>query len=135
MQINLLVALMLLFQSVSHAQTSNWIYIATNKDGTTISHHKDATSNDEAGIKVWLKSVDKVITVKKQKYQNTETKSLFLYNCESKQYKLLKVVTYSSNGKVLDDWSENELLADWVDIIPDSMGETMSRAVCKYFNQ
>jgi len=125
---------MLLFQSVSYSQTSNWIHIATDKDGSSIYHHKDAISNDETGIKVWIKSADKVKTVKRQKYQNTETKSLFLYSCESKQYKLLKVITYSNDGKVLDDWSENEVLADWVDIIPDSNGEMMLQAICKFFN-
>ena len=53
---------------------------------------------------------------------------LYQFDCKSKKYKVVEVVDYDSNGKVLAREKTTE--SKWIDVIPESISDKLFKVVC-----
>ncbi|SCZ00051.1 surface-adhesin E family protein [Flavobacterium caeni] len=82
----------------------------------------------------------KIVSNKTEYYPSktsTQTKTvdghktiLWKFNCRSRKLGIIKSTTYSKNGKVLESFSENEILVEMDYVNPDSIGEELLNYFC-----
>ncbi|WP_379964897.1 hypothetical protein [Epilithonimonas sp. UC225_85] len=62
------------------------------------------------------------------KIVNGYTLALFKFDCDNKKMGILQMNVYSKEGKLLDHFEVNEIIADMSYVVPETMGE-------RYFNE
>ena len=115
-------------------EKSSWILIGNSKEGEKYLINSEIVKKDEEGIKIWIKVENYTLTFNKIKYKNAELKQLVIINCEEKQIKHIRMVIYSSSGKVIRDAALEDYEQKWRDVIPESSGEIFINSVCDKFN-
>ena len=77
----------------------------------------------EKGIKMHVKEFG-------ERYKSlSHVKDLLEFNCVEKKTRILRSTLYSNEGNILASDTSSEL--EWRFIIPDSLGETLYKEVCK----
>lgn len=139
---SLLIALALLFFGhTSFGQ--DWIYVSSDKDGDkwyikSTYVKKDGFGNAGDNIKIWTKKELKKTTVKKGgktlTYTNAKELQLIIVDCTDRRIKIVTTTVYNSQGKSVDSYTYEEYEQEWMDVVPDSMGEVMLDKICELFN-
>jgi len=138
----LILALVLLFfgQSVF---CQDWIYVGTDKDGgkwylKSSYVKKGDLSALEDGVKIWTKKESGKTTIKKGNktftYTNVKELQLIVADCTDKKIKIITSSVYNSQGKTIDSWTLKEYEQEWVDVVPESVGEMLLNKICNLFN-
>ena len=118
----MLICLICTIVNVSHA-SDRWV--AVNKGQTYIDNN--LTIDDKGIVSFWLK----MYPPKKQKF-SYEIMYLSV-NCISREVAVESDTTYSKNGTVLNNFTEN--YRDWNKIVPESIMEPVYDRVCPKSDQ
>lgn len=123
-----------------------WVYITASK-----SDHRDIyispkriLASENNAIKAWIKMFPRGpfanFLYQKTREKNglnikgydkySHTLELVEMNCSKRQMRCLISIDYDEQGEVLG--SRNTPKAEWDDVIPESIGETMLEKVCSY---
>ncbi|KFC20216.1 hypothetical protein [Chryseobacterium sp. FH1] len=120
----ILLFLSLLLFSLSYSQ--DWKTISLNdEEAVFYKYNTDDTA--------WFKTVSEKTEYypknsKVAKIVNGYTLALFKFDCDDKKMGLFQMNVYSKEGKLLDHFEVNEILADMSYVVPETMGE-------RYFNE
>ena len=111
----------------SYCPAQGWNYLAEYNN--TMYYYKLNTGNT-----AWVK----VVTNKASDYASTDDSNpstiegytiyLYKYSCTSKKIGILKTITYSNDGKLLD--TKEEYVTDMEPVKPDSVGEELLFELC-----
>lgn len=114
----LLVTIVLSYLSTFAQQEKRWNYISKTSDGTLF--YIDETSRQMSGknIRIWNKSIF---------WNGSFRLNLVEWNCKEAKYLFVEASFYSQTGKFL----RIEKGSEWINVIPDSISETLHKAVCK----
>jgi hypothetical protein len=139
---SLIIALFFLFAGHS-SFCQEWVYVGADTDGDkwyvkSSYIKKEGFNNPADEIRIWTKKELKKTTIKKNgkslTYTNAKELQLIVVNCTDKQIKFVTTTVYNSQGKVIDSYTLEEYEQEWVDVVPDSMGEAMLNKICGLFN-
>lgn len=124
-----------LISSNCFAQTDSvkidWVYINQTKSAT-IFLKNDYVSKDYKGGKIWTLWEYPTKKINGKIYKNVVEKILYQVDCNEKQLQAVRIVTYSSTGKVI--YSSPDYYYDFMkDVIPGSVGDNIVTASCKLF--
>jgi hypothetical protein len=91
------------------------------------------------GIKIWTKQESKQMTITTKsgetvKLTNAKELQLIVVNCKERKMKLVSSTVYNSQGKMVSNLTLQDYEQDWIDVVPDSMGEAMLDKTCELFN-
>ena len=122
---------------IGSSQSNEWISIGKFND--TDYYLRLNKTNYDGTKKVWIKSVSKNLesvskTGKKVSLPNGYRLMLQEYNCSDRQTRMLSLTDYNSNGDVFSSHKFESYEIEWVDVLPDSVGEILLNKVCKLFN-
>lgn len=117
----------------SQATSDDWIYVTSNSDSIHTIHVRKTYVSKENIIKVWLKTKSQSIKVGKKTYQNVELKNLYVIDCSNQRFKIISYLINDSKGKLLDSLDKEEVLVDWTNVAPETVGETIINEVCSLF--
>lgn len=67
-------------------------------------------------------------------YTNAKELQLVIADCNDKKIKIITTTVYNAQGTVIDNYTYEEYEQEWIDIVPDSMGESMLDKICELFN-
>jgi hypothetical protein len=129
-----LFSFLLLFLLTKIGFAQDWIYVGNSTSG--ISYYIRNSAVTETGYKrVWSKQLAKVLSYQKKgkthKLTNGYCLELREYDCDSKQIKLISWAYYNARGEVVHSVNLQEYETEWVDVIPDSIGELLLNQVCE----
>lgn len=131
----------ILFGKVSLCQ--DWYYVGVDKDGdkwyvksSYVKKEDDYGSGEN--IKIWTKKELKKTTIKRKgkslTYTNAKELQLILANCSDKRIKVITTTVYNSQGNVIVNYTYEDYEQEWIDIVPDSVGESVLNKICELFN-
>jgi len=93
---------------------------------------------NSGSIKIWTKKDLKKTTVKKNgkvfAYTNAKELQLIYADCANQRIKLVISTVYNSQGKPVDSWTNGPYEQEWIDVVPDSMGDSLLDKICELFN-
>lgn len=116
----------------------DWVSVGTDTEGTKYYTKSTYVSKDGENIKIWTKQELKKTTIKKNgktlTYLNAKELQLLVIDCTEKRIKIISKIVYNSQGNVVDNWTLKDYEQEWVDVVPDSMGEAMLQKICELFN-
>jgi hypothetical protein len=99
---------------------------------------KDGYDGTSGNIKIWTKKELKKTSVKKNgktlTYTNAKELQLVFADCNDRKIKFVTTTVYNSAGKVISSWTLADYQQEWIDVVPDSMGESMIDKICELFN-
>lgn len=138
------ILLFLLLATNVNLFSQNWTEVTKDKFGNKFFiKSKIVSKGDDFGynqdiIKIWTKQIIKKVTDQRSKskgkvYLNAYMLQLMEYDCKNMKLRVISSTAYSANGAVFgsEDFGS---FADWEDVIPDSVGETMIEKVCELYN-
>jgi hypothetical protein len=110
---------------------TSWVYVGKSANGDDYYVRSKNVEKIGSQVKVWTKIVYKSW----QKIGNTYYVQpiqlrLEKYDCSRAKQKLYSFSYYSNDGKLLETDKREEWETEWVDIIPDSMGEAKYNVIC-----
>lgn len=117
------------------ANASDWVEVAGG-DKLTIQIDRQSLQRNGDEIKVWDKwsyaSPQQLEKAGRTKTYQT-ARNLVVYNCKKRTLKLLQSDKYADTqmGTKVDEFHINEVLADSIDLPPDSVGEAVFECVCQ----
>lgn len=128
------IALTLIFSNC-FAQTDSvkidWVYLNQTKSAT-IYLKSEYVSKDYSGGKIWTMLEYPTKKINGKIYKNVVEKILYQINCKEKQLQVVRIVTYSSTGKVI--YSTLDYYYDFMkDVIPGSVGDNIVTVSCEMF--
>ncbi len=116
----------------------DWVYAGSDAEGTKYYAKSSYVSKDYGKIKIWTKRESKKTTVKKNgktlTYLNAKELQLIVVDCSEKKIKSITTIVYNAQGKVVDSYTLSDYEQEWIDIVPDSLGEAMLEKICELFN-
>ena len=119
----------------SYASASDWFLIAKGND-EIIFVDKSSISSKGKYLKAWL--IWDYIGTKKMEYhpykEYRSIKSLWYLDCNSNSVAISQSASYSGNfgaGESVDSHSNDISKLQFNDVVPDSIGETILKYVCK----
>jgi len=59
---------------------------------------------------------------------------LYVIDCSNQRIKITSFLSYDSKGKLLDSQDMNEILEEWVNAAPETVGQTLVNKACSLFN-
>lgn len=110
----------------------SWIYVVRSNDGEVWSVKGEYVYKIGDEVKIWAKCVGGSYKEGKINYTKVTEKQLLLIRCNSKQYRMVSTVVYSSTGKIIVN--EPFPYSEFEDVIPDSIIEEILKTVCLKFN-
>ena len=136
----ILIISILLIGQKSIAQ--DWIYVSTDKEGgkwyVKSTYVLKNGYNNSGSIKIWTKKELKKTTVKKNgktfTYTNVKELQLIYADCSDRRIKFITTTVYNSQGKVVHSWTNEEYEQEWIDVVPDSVGNAMLDKICELSN-
>ena len=112
----------------------DWKYYGTNEDGSYFYDKESMNQPSKNLIEVWVqsayteKSISHWVREGGKDFQDLDFTLISLeLNCVERSARYLRIVFYSKNGKVFYPMDNDE----WHFIAPDSMIESLHKAVCK----
>jgi hypothetical protein len=121
----LLGALCLAVMPIAPAYAANWVYLATNRNGTVFYYDSDTIRRSGNQVTVWEKADHSRNKTVKQR----EEKSRWRYDCAERTRALLQLTNYYPDGKletfIWDAYEQKETA-----VTPDTVGEDILEAVC-----
>ncbi len=130
----LLIITFLTISQISFSQ--NWIYAGSATNGNKY-YVRNTSTNEIGNKKVWSKTIGKSLKYSKKgkiyTLLNGYCIDLHEYDCNGKQMQLLSYVYYSSNGTPVHSATLASYEVEWIDVIPDSIGEMLLEKVCELF--
>lgn len=136
-----LTSLFLFFCQFAFCQ--DWILVTSDKDGdkwyVKDSYvKKEGFSDLDNQFRIWTKREVKKKTIKKAGrsviYLNVKELQLIVADCNDRKMKVVTTIIYDSQGKVIYNSTLQEYEQEWIDVVPDSIGEAMLDKICKLFN-
>lgn len=125
------------FNSFAQADTAvtykYWLYVCESTKHEKFYIRSQYESKNESEIKIWVKTVTPLITVKNKKYKNSFCLQLYVFDCENNTAKGIRSITYSTDGDILKTNDYEEI--DFIEIIPETVMELVSQYTCERFNQ
>lgn len=119
----------------NYASASDWFLIAKGND-FIVFVDKSSISSKGKYLKAWL-IWDYIGTKKMEYYPHKEyrsTKSLYYLDCSSNSVAISQSASYSGNfgaGESVDSYSNDISKLQFNDVVPDTIGETILKYVCK----
>ncbi len=123
---------------------SDWVQYGIDKDENVWTYNRNLNIKKEGDsymVSAWAKRIlsekgrEKIIQQMKSQGKSVtgyeklaEDKILNEVDCKNKRYKILSVISYDQNGKVL--LSENSKESSWNYVAPNSNGNIFLRKVC-----
>ena len=113
---------------------SRWFEVAVGND---IKAHADTQSMQRNGqkVKVWLKwtyaKAEETKTYPKKSYMSEKT--LAIYHCTDRSSTTIQVIRYAdsfASGEVVESISIPEVSAEYRDIAPETIGESILEYIC-----
>jgi len=141
MKATFLTAALLILTLTSFAQ--DWVFVGTDSEDNkwyVKSEYVKKGDYDNSGdnIRIWTKKELKKTTIKKSgktmSYANVKELQLIVTDCSEKKIKFVTSTVYDSQGKSIDSWTLPDYAQEWVDVVPDSMGEAILNKICELFN-
>lgn len=141
MKSTFLTATLLMLALTSFAQ--DWVYVGAdteNNNWYVKSEYvkKGDFDNSEGNIRIWTKKELKKTTIKKSGknliYTNVKELLLVVADCGERKIKFITITVYDSQGKLIDSYTSPDYAQEWVDVVPDSMGEAMLNKICELFH-
>lgn len=128
-------AICCLIFSVKSFSQSQWILAGKSHDGDAyyVQSKFISKSDIDGSVRLWVKVVERKHVIGKKIYSNTIMKQLVDFDCSLKRQRLNTVVIYSSSGSVLAQYPETDD-EEWMNVVPDSVGEDVNQKVCELFN-
>ena len=113
----------------------DWTQVASS-DNLTVEVHPGRLSSDPNGIiRGW----------ERRKYkapQRTENGKTYIsvmaqtrYDCEARRSMTTRGILYDRSGGVVDSWTVPTYEQEWMDVVPESVGEGILDEVCAYFGR
>jgi hypothetical protein len=128
---------LLLITVFAYSQTSDWILIGkSNGYPFYIKSNYVSKETDETGreiIRIWVKAIPTSYVYHHVSYKSARILSLWNIDCSKKQYKVGQTAFYTSSNKLIAS-IDADILAEFKDVIPDSMAESTVEKVCSLFN-
>lgn len=116
-------------------EISEWIYCGESEgDNTLLYIRNNYITKNYSGIKIWTRVIMPTKKLKGKVYKNTIDEVLMLINCEEQTLQMLKIVTYSSTNKILDQTGDY-FYKPSQNVNPNSMGEKIVNKACELFNE
>jgi len=118
----------------------DWILVGSDSDGDKWYIKSSYVSKDNygGGIKLWVKKEVKKTTIKKKgqsfTYINAKELQLLVADCSERKIKFVASTLYNSQGKVVNNWTLEDFNQEWLDVVPDSIGEIMLEKICELMN-
>jgi hypothetical protein len=118
----------------------DWILVGSDSDGDKWYIKSSYVSKDNygGGIKLWVKKEVKKTTIKKKgqsfTYINAKELQLLVADCSERKLKFVASTLYNSQGKVVNNWTLEDFNQEWLDVVPDSIGEIMLEKICELMN-
>ncbi len=117
-----------LFSSTAHA--SDWSYVTTTKDDSTVyidrsNIRQETDAWREKLTIVWFKwdhSNDSTI-------EDDSSKELYYFKCEKSELKMVQFITYDAEGRVKKSSKRSEY-QDFEGVAPDTIAFAMMEAAC-----
>src|SRR5450755_3778793 len=78
-------------------------------------------------FKVWLRNIERKITLHDIHYRNIKTVAQMAIDCVNREYKLLNVTYYDIDGTVIQS---GEGHTNWEDAVPESMVDAIITSIC-----
>lgn len=123
--INLLGAIAVLVMAATPACAANWVYVATDADGSDFYYDADTIVSSGNQVTVWEKldhSRDKTVKERQRKMR-------YRYDCAQRTSTLLDSIVYYPDGKTSSfTWSAYE--QETKPIVPDTVGDVTFKAAC-----
>ncbi len=130
--------LLLLFMSNLHAQeTKKWLDVYNDSKQNITMRATRSGSSESTNIKqAWVKTTYKVLETYKNnkliKIANGYRLSRVDYDCSESKARVVSIVDYSPNGKVIISWTSDYPDAEpWNDVVPDSVREMELDFACE----
>ncbi|RED23450.1 hypothetical protein BD847_2503 [Flavobacterium cutihirudinis] len=122
--------LLITFFAFSFAYSQDWKLLFELPDAG--SYYYKSNTNETAWIKVVSDKIKYYSskTSREQKSVDGYSVSLWKFDCRSKKMGIIKSTTYNKDGKVLESFSQNELLVEMDYVNPDSIGEGLLITFC-----
>ena len=122
----LLGALCLAVMPIAPAYAANWVYLATNRNGTVFYYDSDTIRRSGNQVTVWINtdySRDKNVRAR-------QIKERIRYDCAERTHTLLQGTNYYPDGKI-ETFTFNKYEQEERAITPDSLNDAIIEAVCR----
>jgi len=124
--------------------SSDWVQYGIDKDENVWTYNRNLNikkEGDDYRVSAWAKRIlsekgrEKIIQQMKSQGKSiagyeklSEDKILNEVDCKNKRYKILSVISYDKDGKVL--FSEDSKESNWTYVAPNSNGSIFFKKVC-----
>lgn len=109
-----------------------WLYVCESNKKEKYYIRSQYENKSNYVIKIWVKSVMPLVTIKNKKYKNAFKLDLYLIDCKNQKSKGVQGIMYSSDGEVLAENNEEE--DSFNSIIPETVMEQLFKYACERFN-
>ena len=110
---------------------SIWAWVG-QVDGSVFLIKKTYETKSNGETTIWVKTFNNPTKVKgKVVKKGTVEKTLYVFDCPNKKMKAIQRVTYDSDGKLLKSVTIEDYEQKWTNIVPETVGEELSRKACE----
>lgn len=118
----------------------DWIYVGTTQRDTTNWYVKSKFVKKEGDqIRIWTKTEIKKKEIIKDGKTSTYTDViqlvLMVADCKERKSKNVSTTIYDSEGKVIISLTIPDYEQEWIDVVPDTIGETVLDKICELHNK
>lgn len=118
----------------SYAQNST-VFVTASTDGNTSYYlYSKALSRKGTIVEIWGKSFSAKTSFKSQgkmmSYNNTEEKTLYLFDCSKRMYRIEQSILYDSERNVIFSVSYNETTFSWTVVPPETTIDNLLGKAC-----
>jgi hypothetical protein len=111
----------------------DWVYVCESSEGDLYFFKSESVkTSSSAYVKVWTKKYLRTYKYKGVIYKNVEVKTLMTFDCDNTQVSAEDEIYYTSNGKIINSETGS---TGWVNVPPESLGETLLNTACELFKK
>jgi hypothetical protein len=126
------ISIILLLPMSCNAQA--WKFVTKSNSGTNW-YFRESTATNSNYKKAWTKNIPTKLIFTNRKGKLVTAKNGFcvdlqLYDCAAMKTKTQSIAYYDAKGSVLEIVTFNDLESEWLDVLPDSIGETIFNKIC-----
>ncbi len=116
--------------------TPKWIpIVAAQMQGSKWYYRSDAVSQNEDGVKIWVKNDRDVLEWYGKKYKHVSREDLTIMDCSRRRMFILTTIIYNSKGSAVASHMDTKDTGKWLDVVPDTISEAILNIACKEFTK